>query len=439
MRCQLLIVIVASILAPAPASAQTRQPDEHVPMAPRFFDRSNGLTLDQAIERAVGQEPGLRAARSSIDIARGARTQAGLRPNPTVTLSQLTEPAGTDAQTRVDLNWPLDLFRKEGRVNTAEREVEVAQQAAADRERLLIAGVRMKFGEVLGAVRELSVTDELVAATVRQHSLLAARADEGAIPPLDRDMLRVELQRLTSDQMLQAGHAEHALIELKRLLGLNAEAPLTVREELEELVMSETAADIPRTQNSGRPDVAEAEARVSAADARIDQAHREGRFDVSVFGMYMRMDSGFVQRGIGPENDLERVRGVFHNFGGGLMVSVPLSDRKQGEVAAAGAQRVGAQAQLEAARLTAEAEIAAARARDDHARRALALYTTEIRNLASRNLDVVSQTYDAGRMTLLDVLNERRRYLETERAYTNTLREAYEARQALRAALGEVR
>jgi outer membrane protein TolC len=42
-------------------------------------------------------------------------------------------------------------------------------------------------------------------------------------------------------------------------------------------------------------------------------------------------------------------------------------------------------------------------------------------------------------MTLLDVLNERRRYLETERAYTNTLREAYEARQTLRAALGEVR
>jgi len=42
-------------------------------------------------------------------------------------------------------------------------------------------------------------------------------------------------------------------------------------------------------------------------------------------------------------------------------------------------------------------------------------------------------------MTLLDVLNERRRYLDTERAYTNALREAYEARQALRTALGEIR
>jgi cobalt-zinc-cadmium efflux system outer membrane protein len=307
---------------------------------------------------------------------------------------------------------------------------------------LLIADVRMKFGEVLAAVRELSVADELVAVTSRQHALMAERAAAGAIPPLDRDMVRVELQRLDADRMLQAGHAEHALIELKRLLGLRADAPLALREDLEQLVVRETAAalvasaDAPTTT---RPDVGEAQARVNAADARIDLARRDARFDVSLFGMYMRMDSGFAQRGFGPANNLERVRGVFHNVGAGVMVSMPLRDRKQGDIAAAEAQRIGAEAQLEAKRLTAQAEIAAARARDEHARRALSLYTSETRDLARRNLDVISQTYDAGRMTLFDVLNERRRYLETERAYTNTLREAYNARQALRTALGEIR
>jgi outer membrane protein TolC len=326
-------------------------------------------------------------------------------------------------------------------VNTAAREVDVAKQATADRERLLIAEVRLKFGEVLARVRELSITDELVAATARQHALLAARADQGAIPPLDRDMVQVELQRLTADRLLQSGQAEHAAIELQRLLGLRADAPLTVREDLEDVVAKETASDVPPAQadKPSRPDVAEAEARVTVAEARIDQARREGRIDLSVFGMYERMDSGFPQQGFGPDGNLEPIRGVFHNIGGGVMVAVPLRDRKQGDVATAEAQRLGARAQLEAARLTADAEIAAARARDDHARRALALYTAETRNLARRNLDAVSQTYDAGRMTLLDVLNERRRYLDTERAYTNALREAYEARQALKTALGEVR
>jgi len=444
MTCRRLLIMMLVALASGRASAQTGQTplnDAHAAMAPRFVDRLNGLTLDQAIARAVESEPGLRAVRSSVDIARGMQQQAGLRPNPTVTFSQLTEPAGTDAQTRVDFNWPLDLFRKDGRVNTATREVDVAKQATADRERLLVADVRMKFGEVLAAVRQLSIADELVSATARQHALLSARADEGAIPPLDRDMVRVELQRLTADRMLQAGHAEHAVIELKRLLGLRADAALTVREDLEEVVARDTALDVQPTRSDtpSRPDVAEAEARVGVADARIDQARRDGRFDVSLFGMYMRMDSGYAQRGFGPDGNLERVRGVFHNLGAGVMVSLPFRDGRQGEVAAAEAQRVGAQAQLEAARLTVDTEVAAARARDDHARRALALYTSETRNLARRNLDVVSQTYDAGRMTLLDVLNERRRYLDTERAYANALREAYEARQALRTALGEVR
>ena len=442
MRCRRrLIMMLVALAASGHASAQTGQADEHGAMAPRFVDRINGLTLDQAIARAVEGEPGLRAVRSTVDIARGMQQQAGLRPNPTVTFSQLTEPAGTDAQTRVDFNWPLDLFRKDGRVNTAAREVDVAKQATADRERLLIAEVRMKFGEVLAAVRELSITDELVAATARQHALLSARADEGAIPPLDRDMVRVELQRLTADRTLQDGHAERAMIELKRLLGLRADASLTVREDLEEVVARETALEVQRSLNDtrSRPDVAEAEARVGVADARIDQARRDGRFDVSLFGMYMRMDSGYAQRGFGPDGNLERVRGVFHNLGAGVMVSLPLRDGRQGDVAAAEAQRVGAQAQLEAARLTVDTEVAAARVRDDHAQRALALYTSETRTLARRNLDVVSQTYDAGRMTLLDVLNERRRYLDTERAYTNALREGYEARQALRTALGEVR
>ena len=442
MRRRLVIVMFATLACQAVAEAQTRQSEQHEPMALRFVDLVNGLTLEQAIQQTLEREPGLRAARADVDVARGMSAQAALKPNPTVTFAQLTEPAGTDAQTRVDLEWPLDLFRKTGRVNVADREVEATKAATADRERLLIADVRMKFGEVLAAVRELSVTDELVAVTSRQHALMAERAAAGAIPPLDRDMVRVELRRLEADRMLQAGHAEHALIELKRLLGLRADAPLALREDLEQLVVRETAAALVAsadTPTTTRPDVGEAQARVNAADARIDLARRDARFDVSLFGMYMRMDSGFAQRGFGPENNLERVRGVFHNVGAGVMVSMPLRDRKQGDIAAAEAQRIGAQAQLEAKRLTAQAEVAAARARDEHARRALSLYISETRDLARRNLDVISQTYDAGRMTLVDVLNERRRYLETERAYTNTLREAYNARQALRTALGEIR
>jgi cobalt-zinc-cadmium efflux system outer membrane protein len=124
---------------------------------------------------------------------------------------------------------------------------------------------------------------------------------------------------------------------------------------------------------------------------------------------------------------------------GGAIVTVPVLNRNQGVLAAAEAERTGAAARLEAARLTANSEIAAARSRDEYARRALQAYSGDALALARQNLDVIRQTYELGRGTLLDVLTEQRRYLDVERAYTDILREAYEARQMLKFALGDVR
>ena len=151
------------------------------------------------------------------------------------------------------------------------------------------------------------------------------------------------------------------------------------------------------------------------------------------------MDAGFPQRGVNAQGGLTPVRGVFHYLSAGASVSLPLRNRNQGELASAQAARAGAAARLNAAQLTAEAEVAAAMARDERARSAIAVYTGGARDLARQNLDVVSQTYGLGRATVFDVLGEQRRYLDFEHAYSNALREAYEARTALRRALGDVR
>ncbi|HJZ74011.1 MAG TPA: TolC family protein [Vicinamibacterales bacterium] len=438
------VVAVGLVVSGLSVVAHAQQPE--LPKQPAttgtYIDEVGGVTLDEAIARALEQEPSLRASRAQVDVTRGLREQAALRPNPAVSFFQQQEPSGSDNQTRIELQWPLDLFRKSGRVGVADREIEVAQHAAANRERALAADVRMKYGEVMAAVRALSVTEQLVAATSRQRTLITSRVEQGAAPPLDRDMLRVEVQRLEADRLLQAGVADRQLVELKRLLGMPADAPLRLREPIEELVRRDqprpTAADESRTVAT-RPDVLEAAARVRVGAAQVDRAQREGRPDVSVFGMYMRMDAGFPQQGLSPTGGLAPIRSVFHYVSAGAMVTLPLQNRNQGAVAAAESDRVVANAQLEATRLTAQSEIAAARARDQRARQALDAYSGDAVRLAGQNLEVIRQTYELGRGTLLDVLNEQRRYLDVERAYTDVLREAFEARQALRAALGEVR
>lgn len=146
-----------------------------------------------------------------------------------------------------------------------------------------------------------------------------------------------------------------------------------------------------------------------------------------------------MQRGFAPDGTLERIRNRMNYVTGGVMVMVPLFDRNQGEIAAAEAGRAGAAAALEAARLDAAAEIASARAEDQRAREAVDLFTSGARTLARKNLDVVGQTYELGRATVFDVLAEQRRYLDFERAFTDALRGAYEARTALLKASGGVR
>ena len=434
-----LSVIIAALMIRVPAFAQA---PAQTPLAARYVDPLNGLSLEQAIARALAQELSLRAARHQIDVARGMRRQASLRPNPSVSFEERDEPAGTDSQTTVAVEWPLDLFRRTPRVAVADREVAAVELAVADRERLLVAEVRMRYGEVLATVRDLVVLDEFVATIRRQHALLRSRVEEGATPPLERDLLEVELRRLEANRLLQVGRTEAALFDLKRVLGMKSDATLTLRDTLEDIVRRDASAPSQAADASAlldqRADVREAAARIGIADAKIDRARAEGRFDISVFANYMRMDAGFPQRGLAPGGNLERVRGLFHYVSAGAMISVPLLNRNQGDVAAARAERAGAASAYEAARLAADTELAAARARDEHMRQAVSAYVGA-HTLARRNLSVVGQSYELGRVTVFDVLAEQRRYLDVERAYTEALRAAYEARTALNRALGGVR
>ena len=440
-RHRTLLTMLAVVAASVTAGAQSGPAGTTAAVATRFVDPINGLTPDEIVRRAIEQEPHLRAVRAEIDVARGQHRQAALRPNPTLSFMQQTEPGGTDAQTRLGLEWPLDLFRKSGRVSVAEQAVVAADRTARDRERLVAGEVRRRIGDLLAAARDLSNLDEVVGLATTQLSLLTARVDEGATPPLDRDLVRIEARRLEAERFIQAGRAERALIELKRTAGVALATPLTLRQDLESLAHVDVTNDLSAGAGTvpTRADVAASEARVSLADAEIGRARRDGRLDITLTAMYMRMEAGFPQQGVGASGSIEPIRGRFNYLAGGVMMSLPIRDHRQGDRLGAQAQRTAAQAALDAVRLTADAEIAAAEVRDAHARQALGIYSTEIRALARRNLDVVQQTYEAGRMTLLDVVNERRRYLEIERAYTSTLREAYDAQQELRTARGDIR
>ena len=63
-------------------------------------------------------------------------------------------------------------------------------------------------------------------------------------------------------------------------------------------------------------------------------------------------------------------------------------------------------------------------------------FTTQSRDIARQNVDVVREAHALGRHTLLEVVMEQQRYLEIEMAYTEALMEVLDAHAAWQSAVG---
>jgi cobalt-zinc-cadmium efflux system outer membrane protein len=338
----------------------------------------------------------------------------------------------------VGLSWPLDLFRRSGRTDVADGGVEIAEQELRNIERVLAAEVRSKALQLTAAVRHLIVREQVAQALAQFHDLVAARTESGAAPPLERDVADVDARRAAAEVLRQRAAAEATVSELKALVGLQPGERLFLRDDLEQLSNSPELS-IALQAAGERADVKLAKAQVHAETATLSLIRLSVKPDVSVNTSYMRMSSGFPLFGLNSAGAQAPIQGVFHNVSIGATVTLPLRDRRQGDTAAATARVAAAEHSAEATRLTAGAEVAAARSRAERLGEALALYSGGLRDLALKNLEVMRGSYQLGRATLLDVLSETRRLLETEMAYTDLLLETLHARSDLATAMGVVR
>lgn len=406
-------------------------------MATALAQAPPALTLEQAIAEAMKAEPYLQAVRTEVDVARGDELQARQRPNPNLSFEEREQADGPDRQTSIAVDVPLDLFRRRPRIDAAGRAVERAGAMVRDRERLLAASVRERYGDVLAAARRLEVMDAVVAAARETLALLSNRVAEGAAPPLERDLAVVELRRLEGERSLEAGRARTARANLNLVLGRSPAASLTLADSLESLTAAPAAGE--STAAPERADVQAASLDLEVARAQSRLARESGKPELSLFGGYMRMDAGFPQSGLSTAGTLEPIHMLSHNVAAGLRISLPIFDRARGTQAAAKARELAAAQTVTARRLEAAAEVAAATAREAAAREALTSYGGDTRALARRNVEVMRQTYVLGRATLLEVLAEQRRYLDFETAYTTALAEAFAAVSDVQRAKGELK
>jgi len=420
-----LVVAVSIVSAPVRGShAQSTRPPGDV-------------TVDQLVARAVAENPDIQAAQSDAQAARGRLVQAGLRPNPMLELGG-QKALSADNNVMVGVTVPLDLNgRKEGRVGVAVREVEMKQAQVADRERRLRADVRMKAADVLGARRDLEVTDNLLRVNHEALSLAGERARRGAATPLDENLLLVEVNRLEASRRMLESRGEVFTLQLKALTVWPSGEPLGVAGSLDELPRPlDRSAGIARALER-RTDLRVAQADAALARAKVAKEQAEGRWDASINVNYQRQDFGFSGlSGITDRGGTRQIQDIFHYFGGNVTITLPVRNQNQGNVAAARAETAAAERRVELAVLTIRQEVDAAYTQYEAAQRSLEIYARGVREVARQNLDVVRKSYDLGRGTLLDVIAEQRRYIEVETGYTEALKQVYSAAVDIERAVG---
>jgi len=384
------------------------------------------VTVDELVTRALADNLELRAARAEIDAARGRLRQAGLRPNPMLELAGQQNVAGPDNNVMVGVTVPLDLNgRKEGRVAVAEHELELKRAQIGDRERRLRAEVRLKAGEVLAAVRNLRFTEELLDVNRQAFNLIQERVRKGAAPPLEESLLLVEVNRLDASRRGLESRVQVLALQLRAMVGVEPQVPLSVQDLSG--APEAPARDLGVERDlQGRPDLSMARADLNVARARIQKEEAEGRWDASVNVGYQRQDTGFALNGLTDRGGTRPIQDVFHMVGGGVTITLPVRNRNQGNVAASKAEALAAERRLEFMRLIIRQEVEAAYTQERAARQSLEIYARGVREVARQNLDVVRQSYQLGRVPLLDVIAEQRRYIEIETGYTDSLKQVYD-------------
>jgi len=363
------------------------------------------VSLDDALQLALRQNPTLRAQRAALESTKAAEITAALRPNPTMNFlgEQFLLP-DTSPQYTVNIGQPIELGgKRQRRVESARAATRVAGHQLEDVRRQTILLVKSAFAGALIAREQLTLAEENLKTLDDTERLQRLRAEKGDLSELE--LLRLQVQRFTFER--DAADASQALAAAK--IALRAAAgEMNIAEQFEivgDLGFKEIPLDrttLMRAALDNRPDLRAAEADRERARADHRLARANAWLDVTPQIEYQR---------IGPDN----------TFGFGFSIPIRIFDRNQGEIARSQAEiaRVDAVRQATALQVLAalDTDLTTAATQRDRVLRLRDVYLPK----ATLARDTVEYAYRRGGQSLLDFLDAQRSYRETALAHLQAL------------------
>lgn len=378
------------------------------------------LTLDQALARARERAPAIVAARARIDEARGRMVAASvlLRDNPVIEAAAGPHSTANGHETDVDLA-VQQAFELGGRrtARMAGAQANVAREVAtsADAARRILRDASVAFFRALHAGERLRLANAAEGVATDVARVAQRRYESGEIAILDANIARASLARARGEARAREAGRAAALGDLRLLLGMEAEEPLLLRGQLGDRPrydLSELLAHV-----SERPDL-------QALRAEEDEAAAD-----------IRLGRGLAWPTVGLGARFERDQGDNVALAG-VTFTLPVFERGQGLRAEASARAQRARAAITSAERMARVEVHTAFA--VYRQRADAVAELEQNALQGLddNLALAQRSYEAGQISLAELLLIRREISETHAEYLDRQLDAAVAGVDLAASAG---
>lgn len=400
----------------------------------------DGITIDEAVQVALLNNPSLQAGFFRIGISRADFVQSGLFSNPSLAMSFAfpegggrSNIQGTLAQNIVDL-WQIPIRKRIAQARLEQEILSLSQQAAR-----LVVDTRVAYFNAVGVTRKLEIAEANLQLATGLRDTTVARQKAGAIGELDVNLARGTM--LNNDLDLQTARldAANAKRRLAVLLGLTHRAeqlslldplPAVSKYTLDEdgivALARSSRLDLRALQSAvaaGRQRVAEEYAKIFPDVAigvyleRTEQRALPGR-DIAADTARASIASGQLtapdiqSRG---QRDQERGQEIDVIFGPALNMTLPIFDQNQAQIAKADYAYRAALKDLDA--LDRQIVQEARRALDQAvtAARLSHFYEGQILPQAQKTLDLASSSYKACKTSILFVLDAQRSLLSTRR------------------------
>jgi len=367
--------------------------------------QEQGLTLAQALEHARKQAPTILAARDRIEEARGRLRAASLRfrENPAIDVAAGKRNTG---ETEIDLSFsqPFQMGgRRQARMAEASADVEREASASDNVARRLLQDVATAYLQSSASLRRVRIA--MAGSQVSRALLLSMerRFELGDVPVLEVNLSKTAAARARSDQRFAEADLVATLGDLRLLLGMTPQEPLTIAGELPTGQDLDLAKLLQESEN--RPDLRVLAAELRQAEADVQLGKSFGWPEVAAGFSFEREESETIAQAT-------------------LSFSLPVFARGQELRATGSARATRLRRQIDATRRAVQVEIRSAF--DQYQTKLASAQELERDALASleENESLAQRSYEEGEIGLMELLLVRRNTLEIRTLHLNRLLDA---------------